>query len=80
MWISSCKRICHQKLLTMEDTCDFVIRPLDPIPPGGGWPFRAPQQKVSVTLEPVQVLSSYLVKNRTSDDIKILDNLSTHVM
>ena len=49
-------------------------------PRGGAF---GPPKKISVTLEPVHVLSSYLVTflkfNRASYDVKILDNLSTHV-
>ena len=28
MWISSCKKIYDQKVLNMDETCDFVIRRL----------------------------------------------------
>ena len=28
MWISNCKKICCQKLLNMDKTYDFVMKPL----------------------------------------------------
>ena len=33
MWISNCKQVCRQKLLNMDKTYDFVIKPLKYDPP-----------------------------------------------
>ena len=33
-WISNCKKICRQKLLNMDKTYDFVIKPLKIGPQG----------------------------------------------